>query len=343
MAGAKALVAPKKRRWRFPEGDIFLRPFLWVLSLLDWVLIPLQKLIGANRMAYFFVLPNLLIFGIFILLPMLLNFVYGFTSGESILLSNRTWVGTQNLERLFTCENILQYKTCKEDLFWRGVNNTIFFVIAQVGSMVVLSLITALALNRKVVGQTFFRSVFFYPVLLSPVVVALIWKWILQYQNGLLNAFLVSFGLEKIPFLLEPGWATFWVVAVSVWAQMGFFTLILLAGLQSIPPSLYEAASMDGAGGISSFRFVTLPLLLPSLVVVLVLAMIRAVQVFDQVFVLTNGGPGTATQYVVQYIYRTAFEHRQYGLAASASLVLALALVLLTFGQLLLNRRVEEA
>ncbi len=119
-------------------------------------------------------------------------------------------------------------------IFWRGVYNTIFFVVFQVGSMVLFALITSLVLNRKIRGRGFFRSIFFYPVLLSPVVVALIWKWILQ-RNGVLNAGLNAMGQDSILFLLNAQWATFWVIFVSTWAQMGFYTLILLAGLQAIP------------------------------------------------------------------------------------------------------------
>lgn len=314
-----------------------------IMSLGDIVFSPIQRLLGYKRMGYMFVVPNLLIFGIFILLPMLLNFYFGFTSGDSILPENREFVGLANFEKLLTCENYLDIQTCREDLFWRSLSNTGIFVIGQVGIMVVFALITALALNRKIKGRAFFRSIFFYPVLLSPVVVALIWKWILQHQFGLLNALLVGIGLDKIPFLLQANWARFWVIIVSVWAQVGFYTLILLAGLQSIPASLYEAAALDGANAWRGFWHITLPMLMPTMVVVLVLSVIRAVQVFDQVFVLTNGGPGTATLYVVQYIYRTGFEHRQYGMAAAASLVLALVLLVLTLGQLRLGRESEAA
>ncbi len=328
---------------RPPIGDLLLSPISWALTLADLALAPVQRLIGQKRMPYVFLLPNMLIFSIFILLPMLLNFYYGFTTGNSILLENREFVGTQNLERLLTCQNYLDYNTCKEDLFWRSASNTASFVLMQVMGIIIASLVTALALNRDIRGRSFFRSIFFYPVLLSPVVVALIWKWILQHQYGLLNALLVKVGLEKIPFLLDPGWATRWVVLVSIWAQMGFFTLILLAGLQSIPKSLYEAAQIDGASEWQSFVHVTLPLLMPTMTVVLVLSLIRAVQVFDQVFVLTNGGPGTATLYIVQYIYRTGFEHRNYGLAAAASLVLAVVLMVLTLGQLAVNRNQDTA
>ncbi|MBM3134226.1 MAG: sugar ABC transporter permease [Chloroflexi bacterium] len=332
--------APKQPRL---SGDILLQPFLWVMSLLDYVLAPLQKLIGYKRMAYFFVLPNLLIFGIFILIPMMLNFYYGFTGGDSILLENRPAVGTANFAQIFACKDFFSPNTCAEDLFWRGVWNTATFVVFQVVFIILFSLITALALNREIRGRSFFRAMFFYPVLLSPVVVALIWKWILQYQNGLLNAFFVSLGMEKVPFLLNANWAQFWVITISIWAQMGFFTLILLAGLQAIPKEMYEAASMDGANKWRTFWNVTLPLLMPTMTVVLVLALIRAVQVFDQVYVLTHGGPGTATLYIVQYIYRTAFEFRNYGLAAAASLVLAIVLLILTIGQLFFQRRREAA
>ena len=334
-------IATQGEPWSLSE--ILLAPIFWLMNLADWILLPLQKLIGPRRMAYFFVLPNLLIFGIFILIPMLLNFYYGFTGGDSILLENRPVVGTANFEKIFTCKDFFSPNSCAEDLFWRGAWNTATFVVFQVVFIILFSLVTALALNRDVKGRGFFRAMFFYPVLLSPVVVALIWKWILQYQNGLLNAFLVALGLAKEPWLLDANWAQFWVIAVSVWAQMGFFTLILLAGLQAIPKEMYEAASMDGANKWRTFWNVTLPLLMPTMTVVFVLALIRAVQVFDQVFVLTHGGPGTATLYIVQYIYRTAFEFRNYGMAAAASLVLAIVLLILTFGQLIFQRRQEAA
>ncbi len=320
-----------------------MNPVLWLLGLLDHVFSPLQKAIGYKRMAYFFVLPNLLIFGIFILLPMLLNFYYGFTGGSSVLLENRQTVGLANFHQIFSCQNYAVPNTCAEDLFWRAAWNTLTFVVFQVVFIIVFALVTALALNRDVKGRALFRAVFFYPVLLSPVVVALIWKWILQYQNGLLNALFVGLGLAKVPWLLDAYWAQFWVIAISIWAQMGFFTLILLAGLQAIPREMYEAASMDGANRWRTFWGVTMPLLMPTMTVVMVLALIRAVQIFDQVFVLTNGGPGTATLYIVQYIYRTAFEFKNYGLAAAASLVLAVVLLVLTLGQLVFQRRQEAA
>jgi alpha-1,4-digalacturonate transport system permease protein len=194
-------------------------------------------------------------------------------------------------------------------------------------------------LNRKIIGRGFWRGVFFYPVLLSPVVVALIWKWLLQGQ-GVFNAGLVALGAQPVSWLLDSGWAFFWVVVVSIWAHMGFYTLILLAGLQAIPKDVFEAAEMDAARPWRVLTRITLPLLMPNLIVVLVLVMIRAVQSFDEVFVLTGGGPGSATTFIVQYIYQTGFAEQihLYGLAAAASLILAVALMALTLAQLRLSR-----
>lgn len=315
-----------------------------LVNALDVILHPIQRLIGQRNMAYVFLLPNLLIFGAFILLPMVLNVFYAFTGGSNIFLDQRPYVGTQNFNTLFNCTDFTNPNSCQEDLFWKAAFNTFGFVVIQVAAMVVISLITALALNRKIRARGFFRSVFFYPVLLSPVVIALIWRWILQ-NDGLMNGILVSLGFDRVPFLTNPDWARFWVIFISVWSQMGFYTLILLAGLQSIPQELYEAGEIDGALPRQTLRHITLPLLMPTMLVVLVLSLIRAVQVFDQVYAFTNGGPGTATTYMIQYIYLTAFAGRgnQYGLAAAASVILAVVLSIFTLIQLRMGRRSELA
>lgn len=330
---------PSKKSLSGRLGQGFTVVFELLMNALGLILEPLQRLVGVKRMAYFFLLPNLLIFGIFILFPMLLNFYYAFTGGTELFLRNRPFVGTENFATLFDCGNFLNPATCREDLFWRGLFNTARFILFQVAGTVVFSLLTALVLNRKIRFRGFFRSVYFYPVLLSPVVVALVWKWILQ-RDGLLNALLVGLGGERIPFLLDGSWALFWAIVVSIWAHMGFYTLILLAGLQSIPRELYDAGSIDGAGTYRSFRHLTLPLLMPTLLVVLVLALIRAVQTFDEVFVLTGGGPGSATLLIVQYIYSTGFasQIQRFGLAAAASVVLGATLLVLTLLQLRLGR-----
>ena len=302
---------------------------------LDGLFARVQKITGVTGMAYVFVIPNMIVFSVFILFPMIFNFFYTFTGSDRLFLDQRPFVGAANLERLLDCGDFLRPATCDEDLFAAAVLNTAGFVVTQVAVMIGISLLTAVVLNGPIRARGFFRSVFFYPVLLSPIVVALIWRWMLQ-ENGLFNAFIVGLGGEKIRFLTDRNWARFWVVVVSVWSLMGFYTLILLAGLQAIPPDLYEAAAIDGATSWRSFRSITLPLLAPTMLVVVVLSTIRAVQIFDVVFAFTGGGPGSATLYIVHYIYNNGFASpfREYGLAAATSLLMALVLIALTLVQL---------
>jgi alpha-1,4-digalacturonate transport system permease protein len=209
--------------------------------------------------------------------------------------------------------------------------------------MTAAALMTALILARGLRARGCGRGVFCFPVLLSPVVGGLIWRWILQRQ-GLLNWLVDTLGFETVNWLTERGTAFAAAVGVSVWAHMGFYALILLAGLQAIPKDLYEAAEMDGTRAARVFRRITLPLLLPNLLVVIVLALIRAVQIFDEVYVLTGGGPGTSTMFLTQYIYEIGFASllRNPGLAAAASILMGAVLVVLTLAQLGLARRSER-
>lgn len=300
---------------------------------------------GMGWVGLFFLLPNLLIFGTFTFLPMVLNGFYAVTGGSSIIPAERPFVGLDNFRTLFDCDSYLDPHSCGAgaDFFWIGIHNTVFFVTVQVTLMVGVALITALVLNSKIIGRGFWRAVFFYPVMLSPVVVALIWRWILE-RRGALNALLEKFGIAGVPWLFDPEWAMAWTVFVSVWAHVGFYALILLAGLQAIPRDVYEAATMDAAGKWRTFTHVTLPLLMPNLLVVAVVALIKSFQIFDEVWVLTGGGPGSATTFVMQYIYETGFaeQPQRLGLAAAASLVLALVVLSITLVQLRLSRRGME-
>jgi alpha-1,4-digalacturonate transport system permease protein len=230
-----------------------------------------QKWLGQSRLAWLFVGPNLLVFGVFTFLPIIINVLYATSAGVALMPSERPYLGLENFEILFECRDYFDFQSCRKDVFWRAIANTLKFII----------------------GRGFWRGVFFYPVLLSPVVVALIWKWLLQSQ-GVFNAVLISMNQGPVDWLTDRHWAFFWTIFVSIWAHMGFYTLILLAGLQAIPKDVYEAALMDKASPWRTLTHITLPLLMPNLIVVLVLAMIRAVQVFDEVFVLTGGGPGSA-------------------------------------------------
>jgi alpha-1,4-digalacturonate transport system permease protein len=324
-------------------GEMALAPVRFVMGVIDAPLRGLQRVTGLGGMAAFFLLPNMLIFGVFVLLPLVINFIYSMTGGTAIFLPGRTFVGGEQYARLFDCADYLDPNSCAEDAFWTAVGNTGWFVALQVALMIGAALVTALILNREIRARGFWRAVFFFPVLLSPVVVGLIWRWILQRQ-GLLNFVLVPFGHAPYAWLTDPAWSFTAAVGVSVWAHMGFYTLILLAGLQAIPKDLYEAAEMDGTRPARVFWRITLPLLAPNLLVVVVLALIRAVQIFDEVYVLTGGGPGTSTLFLTQYIYETGFasQLRNPGLAAAASILMGAVLVVLTLLQLGLARRNEK-
>jgi alpha-1,4-digalacturonate transport system permease protein len=285
---------------------------------------------GQSRSApYLFLAPNLAVFLIFIIVPAGYNFYLSLFRTSPF--RSPEFVGTENFFYLFQ----------RDDLFWRAARNVAVFVIGDVTLITVFSVLIGVLLNQDIRCRGFFRSAFFYPVLLSPVVVALVWQWILNSQFGALNALLELASLPRQPWLLKPNWGMFWAIFVHVWATLGFFALVILAGLQSIPPTLYEAAVIDGAGRWAGFRHVTLPLLMPSLMVVLVLSTIRSFEIFDHIYVLTGGGPGTATLMVVQFIYRAAFQLDQFGLAAAASLVLFMVIFSLTVLQYFLGRRRE--
>ncbi|WP_183928215.1 carbohydrate ABC transporter permease [Rhizobium mongolense] len=303
----------------------------------------LQKILGIRRMPWVFLLPNLLAVLFFSLLPVAINVFYSVTGSDRLYPRERPFIGSVNYETLFDCTNYLDPSTCSSDLFWRALGNSLVFVPIQVICMIGVALLAAVCLNREIRGRGFFRAVFFFPVMLSPVVVALTWQWILQ-RNGALNGILTWLGLSPVNWLVFPNTAFFWSVFVTVWAHMGFYTIILLAGLQSIPRDVYEAAKMDSATNWRVFTRITLPLLKPVLLVVFVLCVIRSVQTFDELYVLTGGGPGSATMLIVQYIYEVGFavQPRNFGLAAAASLLLGVVLLIFTGLQLRLSRNSQH-
>lgn len=302
-----------------------------------WTL--MQRLVGLKGLAWLFLLPNLAIIVLFSLLPVAINVLYSVTGSDNLFPADRPYIGAANYATLLECENYLDPATCSRDLFWRAIGNTLIFVPLQTVAMVTVALLTAVALNKEIRARGFFRGVFFFPVMLSPVVVAMTWQWILQ-RNGALNAILDIFGVAKESWLVNPTSAFFWIIFVTVWAHSGFFMIILLAGLQSIPPDVYEAARMDHASPWRVFWKITVPLLKPVLLVVVILAVIRSVQTFDEVYVLTGGGPGSRTTLIVQYIYATGFaqQPRNFGLAAAGSLMLGAVLLVFTAVQMRLSR-----
>lgn len=320
-------------------GAVVTAPLGWAARALDAPLRLWQRVAGKGGMIAFFLAPNMAIFGIFVLLPLVINVAYSTTTGAALFLSERSFVGLDQYRRLLTCDDYSDILSCQEDQFWTALTNTGTFVVLQVSLLIAIATATALILNRSLRARGFWRAVFFFPVLLSPVVVGLIWRWILD-RNGVLNAALAGVGIDPVNWLLERNWAFAAAIGVTIWAHLGFYALILLAGLQAIPRDLYEAAEMDGTRPARVFWRITLPLLMPNMLVVIVLALIRAVQVFDEAFVLTGGGPGTATLFLTQYIYEVGFASllKNPGLASAASILMGSILIVLTLAQLVLGR-----
>lgn len=274
---------------------------------------------------YLFILPNMAIFGAFTIWPAI--------NGVNISLYESPngrvfrWVGIGNYQRILT-----------DDSFWQALRNTAVYAVAYVLISLALAILLAVLVDQQKRGKTFFRGVFFIPVLVSPVVVGLVWGWMLERQNGLVNTLLGA----EIPWLINSSWAMVAVIIAGVWMQVGFYMLIVLAGLQGIDPVVYEAAKLDGANAWKVFRSITLPLLQPTVVVVVVLATIHGFQAFDFIFTLTGGGPVGATTLMVQYIYENGFVSPiRYGMAAAGGVILFLIIFAITIVNWLVSRRRE--
>lgn len=311
------------------------------MAALGWPMELTQRLAGATSLPYFFLLPNMLLFGIFTFAPMFINLGFSVTEGQSIYFDQRPYAGSDNLQRLLAETQIdTGGENREDDKFLAAVADTFKFVIFQVPIMIVVALITALVLNRDIIGRGFWRSIFFYPVMLSPVVVGFLWTLILKRQ-GVLSLTLIEWGWidEPIQWLTDQRWTMFWSVFVYTWAHLGFYMLILLAGLQAIPKDLYEAASMDGTSDWRVLRKITLPLLMPTLLVVTVLSLVKAFQAFEELYAMNVRWIS-----LVSYIFETAGLRGQptthgLGVAAMASLLVASVLVALSLLQIYLTSR----
>lgn len=244
------------------------------------------------------------------------------------LLRPPEFVGLDNFARLLGDAN-----------FRAAVLHTITYVAGYLPLVVVGGMVIALALNQRLRGLAIFRTAYFLPVVTSWVVVALMWRWLLDPGAGVVNHALGLLGIDGPGWYNDPAWAMPSVILASAWKDLGFVMVILLAGLQSIPEEYYEAASVDGAGRWTRFRHITLPLLTPSLFFVLVISLINNLQVFDQVWVMTKGGPAGATSVVVEQIVTNAFSYGQMGYAAAMSWVFFVVLLLITLVQFRLQRR----
>jgi multiple sugar transport system permease protein len=285
-----------------------------------------QRRARAGRL---FVAPNLMAVAVFMLFPL----------GFSLYMSVQNWdlfrpakfVGLANYRSLFT----------GDPLFIIALRNTVVYTVGTVVPTVLISLAVAGVLNRKVKGISIFRTIIFLPLAVSSVVMAVVWQFVFNTNNGLLNIMLGWIGIGPIPWLVDPKWAMSALCIVSVWRSVPFATVILLAAMQGVPDNLYEAAKLDGAGEVRQFVSITVPLIRGALSFVVVISIIHAFQAFDLVYVLTgrNGGPETATYVLGIMLFQHAFAFLEFGYASALAWVMFAILLVLTVLQLRLGRR----
>jgi multiple sugar transport system permease protein len=278
-----------------------------------------RRISGRTREAiecYIFMLPVILGLLLFYLGPMIASLYFSLTDYD--MLSTAEWVGLQNYQDL-----------ANDDIFWKSLRVTVMYSAISVPLILIVALALALLLNQKFKGVTFFRTIYYLPTVMSGVAVATLWKWIFNTDYGILNLLLDKVGIRGPAWLVESEWAIWALILTSLWT-VGGSMLIFLAGLQSIPADLYEAAEIDGAGVWSKFRNITVPLLSHVTFFNLILGIIGALQVFTEAFVLTEGGPNNSTLLLSVYLYRNAFEFLKMGYASAIAWVMFLIVLMLT-------------
>jgi multiple sugar transport system permease protein len=271
---------------------------------------------------YAFALPSFLFLTVFLILPILSSFVLVFM--EYDLLTPPRWAGLSNVKALFTDKRMM---TC----YW----NTLRFTLGATFLNNVLGLLLAMGVNRAMprVLKYVLRTALFFPVLTTSASLALVWQFILTQDRGIMNYLLRQIGLGPVPWLSSATWALRSVILYDVWRACGYLMVLYLAGLQGIPESLYEAARIDGASRWQLTRYITLPLISPTAFFCIVISLIGASQVFDNAWVLTEGGPADASRLIALYIYEVGFKRFDMGYAAMVSLTLLAILLVLTLIQ----------
>lgn len=272
------------------------------------------------RWGWLFVLPALVGICLFTLLPALGSLGLSLTRWD--LLGAPEWVGLGNYLDLLG-----------DPLFYQVMGQTGLFVALYVVLDLVLACGLALALNQPLKGLAFFRTIYFLPVVTAMVAAAILWNWVFDVRYGVLNGFLTGLGIDPVRWLTDPHWALPSLVVVTLWKYLGYDMLLLLAGLQAVPREQLEAASLDGAGAWQRFWHVTRPLLLPSVVLVVILATVRAFQTFDAVYLLTEGGPQRSTTIAGYWLFQNAFTFFKLGKASALAFLVFVALMGLTVGQ----------
>ncbi|MCR6487634.1 sugar ABC transporter permease [Amycolatopsis sp. OK19-0408] len=278
--------------------------------------------------AWLLVSPALGGFAVFFAYPTLRGLYLSFT--EFHVLTEPRWIGVRNFEDLV-----------RDGEFWHSLFVTVYFVALSVVLGILVSLVTAVILHRLAVSATI-RGLLILPFLISGVVTALVWSWMLDPQLGVVNIVLAKLTGHPVLFFGSSGWAVPTLAGLNVWKSMGYNAVLIFAGLQTIPSTVYEAGRIDGASELQMFRRLTVPLLRPILVMVVVLTVISSFQIFDIVQVTTKGGPANASKVLQMYIYDKAFGQFDFGYAATMSLALFVLLAAVTFAQLKLARAGES-
>lgn len=268
---------------------------------------------------YLFIAPAVILFSVFMLYPIISSFILSFQTGQGATL---TFVGLDNYKRLLS-----------DEIFHTALKNTFILLVIQVPIMVLLALVLASLLNSALLRMKgFFRVTFFLPAVTSLVAYSIIFS-IMLMNDGVVNQLLTSLGFKAIPWLNDPFWAKASLIIAMTWRWVGYNMVIYLAGLQNIPEELYEAASMDGASRIRQFFFITVPQLKPVILFTVVLSTIGTLQLFDEPFVLTKGGPSDATLTIGMYLYQTGFRYFDFGYASTIAYVIVILIGIMTFIQ----------
>lgn len=281
---------------------------------------------------YLFLLPALIILGLAVALPAIQAFYLSFTEYQYDLTQAPQWVGLKNFVRLL-----------QDTLFWKTLGNTVLYLVGVVPILVSFSLGLAILVNQTLRGISWFRAAFYTPVIVSLVVAGIAWR-ALYTSNGFFNQLLrqVGFG-EGIPWLTDPQLAIWSVMLVTIWKGLGYYMVIYLAGLQAISPELYEAASLDGSDGWRQHLDITVPLMRPYILLVSVISAISATKVFEEIYVMTQGGPLNASKTVVYYLYEQAFQNLEISYACTIGLVLFLVIFVLSIFNLYLSRQTNQS
>lgn len=266
-----------------------------------------------------FLAPSVLIFLLYRIIPIGWNLVLSFQHWK--LFGPKPFVGLKHYGQMLT-----------DHVFWHSFGNTMFYFLGGSVIPIFLALGLALLVNKPLKGRNVYRAMIFLPYPITPVAIAIIWKWLYDDKVGLINFILRSLGLIKqgIPFLSSFSLALPSLIFTTIWQVLGYFVIIILAGLQTIPTELYESAELDGATGSKKTRYVTIPLIRPTLFLCFIVGIINSFTTFDMVYVMTDGGPGHATEILITYIYKSAFTYNQLGYGAALTVAMFLFLLLIS-------------